>query len=737
MNKILCISLFLSIICIIQDALANEYILISTIEDMAPPIPCQIYRTDTKQQSLSLIQEISAEKGIRLVFAYPQFETLVLWRYAENNTGSLVIVDVNSPEEHKTVSLPFTPILGGYLVQDSKNEPLFASWELSDSGDQLHAYSVVSERLEKVQNVRWETARLQSANALRRGGGGRIMSIVVDSDSGNIFYYSGNFRALLPFRFDEKTLEVFRSHVRNFPGTSEKWAAIPASDGQTCIIAAVEKNEQSFYIFIYDRIQQTWKHLVIEGEEDHRVQLFGNWLLVQHISLNKETSPISRVFEGKYTFYHLGSNEQFTWQTDPQTEILGIWDNTILYRRGDRLFESQIAGTQIVGERVLCQYKAIQAVHWAFLAPSQATSLSTSDSEKEQHSQQVGTYLLAAAQERSDPPMPCTLYRTDAASQTLSAPLATIFPHRGIHQVTTHPLYRKLAVWREDDHQTGSLVIVDVDMPADRQTVSLPFAPTSGGAFLVHEDTPLVLSRAVSARHAEAYTVPLGADRVDRSLTHIQWNTAVLQGANALRGRRLRSVVVQFEPHTNQLLPFFYDDGDAILPFQFDEVTRQRFESFHTNVADMPGNTARLCVLRPYIQNQLPEKFPLLVYDKLTRTWRELAVEGAAFAVQVFGPWIVMQHVMPNQDDPDGLPTPTGDYTFTHLDRETPMHWQADDQTEVLGIWGATLLYRTGETVFEATIDEHDIIDSRPVCRDPAVQHVHWAFRLPSQGGEE
>lgn len=687
-----------------------EYMLVSTQEEAAPPIPCQFYLTNTEESSLSLIGEISPQQGIRLVSAYPQYRQLAIWRYEEDRTGSLVIVDVDKPQEYHVVPIPFRPIIGGHLMKDSREEPLFVAWAVSDIQDQLYAYSVASDRLEQVQDVRWETTIIRGLNILR--GNGELLNVVVDAKSGKIFYYSGNFRTSLPFQFDEETRQIFRRVKRFSSGTNERFAKIYTNNERTCVLGAREtgENQRHFFVFIYDKVQQKWTHFAVEAVNSF-IESFDNWILIQHALLNKENPRGPSILTGGYTFYHLDRNERFVWQTDPQTEVLGIWDNTILYRKEYSLFEAQIVDTQVTGERLLCQHEAIQYVHWAFLAPPQEVEKVSNIT--------VGDYILTSAQENTETPVLCRLYRSKSPDQGLTE-LATIFPHAGISMVSAFPQARKLAIWRKDEKQTGSLILVDVDMPDYRQTVTLPFAPKFGGYFVNGDpkEEPLLISWTIEEEHAVLYAYSIREDRLGEAPFEIRWDTLFQSGFNALRGKDIPMYAL-FDEYNNQLIYAFRNaSGYPPFPFQFDNVTRTAFEQFQTRLARIWGNTERAFVITAQTRGIPPEPRMVFIYDKLEQTWTRIPVEGVASHIQVIDPWVLIQQIFPNSDDPKGPVKPTGKYTLYHLDEQEPFQWQADQQTEVLGIWNNTMLYCTADQLFEIDIVGTEIAAAWLVCQD-------------------
>jgi hypothetical protein len=121
----------------------------------------------------------------------------------------------------------------------------------------------------------------------------------------------------------------------------------------------------------------------------------------------------------------------------------------------------------------------------------------------------------------------------------------------------------------------------------------------------------------------------------------------------------------------------------------------------------------------------------VFLYDKTQQTWSHLAVEGIVSHIQVCDEWVVIQQAFPNPDDLTAPAIPTDRYTFSHLDSGEQFVWQADSQTEVLGIWENTMLYRVEDQLFEAEIVEAEVSEGRLVAQDPAIQHVHWAFLVP------
>ncbi|GAK58187.1 hypothetical protein U27_05160 [Candidatus Vecturithrix granuli] len=341
----------------------NEYILTSAQEEAMTPIPCHLYRTERKDPSLSLLTEISPQQGIRRVEAYPHQRKIALWRYEEDETGSLVLVNVDMPDDLRTIPLPFEPVLGGYLVKDTQGEPLFVTGNPSKTQQQFYAYSVMSDHLQPIQTVQWDTVIIHGTNAFRTGGG-RLLNVSIDLESGEISYDSGGVRAPFAFRFDDATLQAFnqmKTRATQIWGNNEKH----------CILGAQEtgENRTHFFVFMYNKILQHWEHVAVEGIYSH-IQLFERWMLIQQAFRSDErgvSDPIK--ITGQYTFYNLDTREHVVWQTVPHNEVLGIWGDTILYRIDDELFEATITQTGISHAQRIVQDPIIQDVHWAFIVP--------------------------------------------------------------------------------------------------------------------------------------------------------------------------------------------------------------------------------------------------------------------------------------------------------------------------------------------------------------------------------
>lgn len=342
---------------------STTYILVSTQEEAMIDIPCRLYHISTTEPCLSMVTEISPQKGIRLVEAYPHQRKIAIWRYEEDKTGSLVIVDVDMPEDLRSVSLPFEPVLGGYLVKDTQGEPLFVTGNPSKTQKQFYAYSVLSDHLQPIQTVQWDTVIIHGTNTFRTGGG-RLLNVSIDPESGEISYDSGGVRAPFAFRFDDATLQAFnqmKTRATQIWGNNEKY----------CILGAQEtgENRTHFFVFMYDKILQHWEHVAVEGIYSY-IQLFERWMLIQQAFRSDErgvSDPIK--ITGQYTFYDLDTQEHFVWQTVPHNEVLGIWGDTILYRIDDELFEATITQTGISHAQRIVQDPIIQDVHWAFIVP--------------------------------------------------------------------------------------------------------------------------------------------------------------------------------------------------------------------------------------------------------------------------------------------------------------------------------------------------------------------------------
>lgn len=362
MIRVLCLSCVMMLH--MSTVSAREYLLIATQEEAMVSIPCRFYHLNSTQPDLMMVAEIAPQKGIRLVEAYPQQRKVAIWRYEEDKTGSLVIVDVDRPEDRRTVPLPFEPVFGGYFMTGPEGDSLFVAWRLSKIQDQrsysLYAYSLRSDRAEPIQSAQWDTAIINGINRLRRGGG-ILLNVMIDPASGDISHFAGEaIKTPLLLRLDAATLQAFtRVETR---ATQQIWG----NNEHTTVLGAREQGEERkyFFVYIYDKRLQQWNQLTVEGVYSH-IQLFDPWLLIQQGFEDKRRSHAPSILTGKYTFYHLESHEQFEWQADSDTEVLGIWENTILYRQEDELFEADIVATKMEETRLLAKDPAIRDVHWA------------------------------------------------------------------------------------------------------------------------------------------------------------------------------------------------------------------------------------------------------------------------------------------------------------------------------------------------------------------------------------
>lgn len=339
----------------------RSYILIAAQEEAKPSIPCRFYQVAPPDSDLALIADIPAQQGIRLVETYPHRRKVAIWRAEDQDRGSLVIADVDLPEDRRTVALPFDPLMGGYLVQGPEETLFFAAWYMRRNRSYLYSYSVLLDRLDQVHDTYWETAALLGANALRNGG--QVMDVMINIERGTFFGMFNRLGVDLPFLLDGET---WRFYQQLKPSKTQIWA----NTEHVCVVGAqaFTTHPEQFFIFLLDKVSQTWKYLTIEGAASH-IQIFDTWLLIQQAFQENENLADSLRLTGQYTFYNLDSHEQFVWQTDPHNEVLGIWEDSMLYRIGDELFEATITGTEVSDAHLLTKDQAIQDVHWAFIAP--------------------------------------------------------------------------------------------------------------------------------------------------------------------------------------------------------------------------------------------------------------------------------------------------------------------------------------------------------------------------------
>ncbi len=335
----------------------GRYVLVSADEQAEPPQPVRIYRTNRSTPRLSLLAEIPASQGIRQASAYPQLRKLAIWRNEAEDAGSLLIVDVDVPQDQRIVAFPFNLQTEGYLLDQAEARPLFVTWDRVTTQPKLYAYDVLINRLAEMRQLPWDSLMLAGRNGLGLKGMGIDLS--VHRDRGILRANVGPQHVALPWPLDGPLMQRYHELTRPV-------VTLWANTERVCVISVRDTAPSSgrMEIALFDKRTTTWRQMATDIDGGV-LQLFGNWLSVQHAALASDSPNIAQT-TGTYTFYALDRDESFVWHSDPHTEILGIGAKNILYRIDDELFEATFAEGQIKAPRLVCHDPVIRNVHWAF-----------------------------------------------------------------------------------------------------------------------------------------------------------------------------------------------------------------------------------------------------------------------------------------------------------------------------------------------------------------------------------
>ena len=129
-----------------------------------------------------------------------------------------------------------------------------------------------------------------------------------------------------------------------------------------------------------------------------------------------------------------------------------------------------------------------------------------------------------------------------------------------------------------------------------------------------------------------------------------------------------------------------------------------------------------------------PTQRELLIYNRQTKIWNSILMEGSKTAPRLINDWLVG---IVAETDPETNYTTRKGFPSILTDKSmlvNPLTLQSfsltlGEKSEVLWIENNDLYYRVEDKLFKAKIENETLINNELLYTDPKIKRIHWAFK--------
>ncbi len=358
------------------------YLVVSALEEGVPPENPQIWKVD-HDAGMSLVSEVPLDGGnVRKVELWRERGVLATWCRWENGKDlglrakkcRVSLVDLRNLEDHLRSVIDSDPVFGGHLLAENDSTVGVLTHGLRGHvADGVDVYTATTadgglgEITTSEMMGRLDLVRYNGSIPSRKFYGPLAVNV---SKSGQLSYWYN-------VRTEPRPLAVAMpdSVVRMLPGT--RWKGDVLGGG-------VSAQTDSVILFAFrlngkeEGKDQRFHAMHLRGKDDWEVflspgggtvaQAFSEWVVFTYMTLEDRRGIHQTgygVRSGPYRFVNWKDGRDWTEEgMGVGCEILEIWDEHILYRKGQELIEGRIAGESVVDQRVLAQDPIIEDVYW-------------------------------------------------------------------------------------------------------------------------------------------------------------------------------------------------------------------------------------------------------------------------------------------------------------------------------------------------------------------------------------
>lgn len=355
-----------------------SYLVVSAHEEGVFPRDPQIWRVE-EEGTLVLVSEVPLDGGnVRKVELWRERGMLATWcRWEDGKPLGLrakkcrvSLIDLHNPEEPLRSVIDCDPVFGGQLlaVNDSAVGVL-THGRRGRVADGIDVYAVtthygyLTEISSSGMMERLDLVRYNGSIPSRKFYGPLAVDL---SSSGRLSYW-------YTVHTEPRPLSVTMpdSIVRMLAGAQWKDGTLGGgifAQTDSALVLGFREQEgiDQRQVLLYVGNRDEWR--VLRVPPGTVAQAFSEWVVLTYMT-SEDRRKIHHtgygVRSGPYRFVNWKDGRD--WIEDGMgvgCEILEVWDEHVLYRKGQELIEGQIAGESVVDQRVLAMDPIIEDVYW-------------------------------------------------------------------------------------------------------------------------------------------------------------------------------------------------------------------------------------------------------------------------------------------------------------------------------------------------------------------------------------
>ena len=379
---------------------ASLYLLAGTTTDHGlDSYPVTIYRIDPNKRTLWKVRTVApASQGAMAILDDTSNIIFVISPHTSPNVVD--IVRKNSPEVVDEVRINedqgnVIGILAAASREENDNKsyvllPTVSGPNITDHPTITSVSAAIPEKGSRVETDQWR--RYHDVRVEGQSGGGELSSQLLGVSNGH----------KIDLSIGPKGIELCES----LPDHAEHWegrrVSIISVNDRFIVIGLTRSREQlqtgdlqSAVYYVYDRKSNKWTSLPMSSDSP-RARVFGSWLATiaeyyrpanddnpgrenERSFSTKELPNVKDEFNsiagasyripGILDLYNLVDGRRLTIHTNQEdSEILGVFGDSIIYRVNDSIYQTTISGGNLVNQHLLVTDQDVPEIHWSFMS---------------------------------------------------------------------------------------------------------------------------------------------------------------------------------------------------------------------------------------------------------------------------------------------------------------------------------------------------------------------------------
>ena len=378
MNKIVVVLVTLACVYLSNGAKAENFIAVSwTGYKMIVQTPPVQFLVNVENKCIEKSYTYPFHGNMRMLDINPVKRSVAVWGYAKENKGFLLLVPVDKPDTCRTYEIPFSPIFGGYFINNSGSSATTVTRDLtekkpSQGEDYVFEANYNSEGIMKtLATVDYSKVICQGSPFIWGESRANAMPVGIDPDTDKNMEKNRGYWYPLNLHLPEDIIKKYREISESGKQVYSVAIVVNREDLTllSIIIKAPELKDYKCFHLANGTELKSWKWFDLKrrGDVYPSMQLFGHWLNVQTMlgktSETKEgTINVPAIM---HDFYDMKLEKRGEWKSPPNTELLLITETMAYFRCEDKLLKAKFDNGKVGELEVICSSPQIWDVHWA------------------------------------------------------------------------------------------------------------------------------------------------------------------------------------------------------------------------------------------------------------------------------------------------------------------------------------------------------------------------------------